>query len=130
MWKLWEGIRLSEIDNAIAYFEISIVIDEEILARENGKMNSNAVRIIESNINSYRIAIQALEEKKQREWVPVSERLPDKSGFYLVQHPKNCDYKGMCTVYFYKGDNKFQGIHDDIEAWQVLPPEHKEASCE
>lgn len=80
-----------------------------------------------NSIESFEFIISVLKEKQQREWISVSERLPEKAGFYLVQYPKICTNKGMSVLYFYKGDEHFQGIHDDIEAWMPLPEPYKEA---
>lgn len=77
------------------------------------------------------LAIQALEERQQGEWIPVSERLPEDYGNYLVftsdndidigtyhpvtYHPRMwsmCDANG-----FYWADNK----NIEVLAWKPLP---------
>lgn len=66
------------------------------------------------------MAIQALE---QTQWIPVSERLPEENGEYLVTR-KSPVYEYVDIVkktnIFCSGD-----IASDIIAWQPLPEPYK-----
>lgn len=65
---------------------------------------------------------------RQEEWIPCSERLPEKSGSYLVttysddisQYISDIDqfiYNGMPNGYWINGD--------DVIAWQPLPEAYR-----
>ncbi len=57
------------------------------------------------------------EKKRQSEWIPVSERLPDVSQRYLVY----TKYDEVMTDFF-MGDEFMQG--DDVIAWMPLPEKY------
>lgn len=77
------------------------------------------------------------EERPQGEWIPVSERLPDKSmpclvavgKFNLTQIAVYSDL--MATIdhkIFYQGDygkNNFQNITEYVNAWMPLPKSYR-----
>lgn len=72
------------------------------------------------------LAIEALKEKRERRWIPVSERLPDIAGEYLVlYHPCYWDNVRAETCV---GIDTFRGKvawakkkHQRVTAWQPLP---------
>lgn len=72
-----------------------------------------------------KIAVKALEEKQQRRWIPVSERLPDESGFYLIQ--QEASFMEYMRVARYSTENqKFRNAevkcyYADVIAWLPLP---------
>lgn len=71
-----------------------------------------------------RIAVKALEnQQKVGEWIPVSERLPDKKGLYLVSHGENYS---VCIEEF-NGIRHFSMIHNYSQpvAWMPLPEPYK-----
>lgn len=67
------------------------------------------------------MAIQALEQTR---WIPVSQKLPDKYGIYLVT--LNNHDTDFCE--FYPNDRTF-GMHGnvcyEVTAWMPLPPSYK-----
>jgi hypothetical protein len=101
--------------------------------------------------STFKLAIQALTEKLEREWIPVSERLPEEyeqsSDVYDIETLAVTDTKYfkssdlvIVTVYDYDKDKTF--VCDDITvdskwcnfesdsfnvlAWQPLPQPYKE----
>ena len=63
------------------------------------------------------MAIKALEQEPKTGWIPVSERLPEKSGQYLVTVKKGYMLLGLWC-----------GIKDDwinVIAWMPLPEPYK-----
>lgn len=68
------------------------------------------------------------EEKPQGDWVPISERLPDKDGYYLVTLRSVEVYELVATVdiakfVFSEKDGCNNGFHkaNTVTAWQELP---------
>lgn len=57
-------------------------------------------------------------ERPQGEWIPISDRLPDNTGRYLVY----TKYDEVMTDYF-EGTSFLQG--EDIIAWQPLPEPYR-----
>lgn len=88
------------------------------------------------------LAIKALEERPQGEWIPVSERLPDDMQKVLVWFEYyrygdyNCMYQTYGFGYFYDGKwssfiNGETGWQDArIIAWMPLPEPYKEDDAE
>ena len=74
------------------------------------------------DMNHY-IAIQALEQQR---WIPVSKRLPEKTGYYLVS-----TIGFEVWISFYDHNSKFWFYERDvfpfskIYAWQGLPASYK-----
>lgn len=66
----------------------------------------------------------------KEEWVPCSERLPEKSGTYFVTVERCSMPNHSMTDYFstLKGDWSREGVHGmKITAWMPLPEPFKEA---
>ena len=64
------------------------------------------------------------ELQKRREadrWIPVSERLPDKNGNYLV-----CLNNGEITTDIFEEEELFMGFWGYMTAWKHLPEPYKE----
>lgn len=62
------------------------------------------------------------------EWIPCSERLPEKTGYYLVQLSRklpNEDYADRVVVLYNEEDKKFMTYERLIIAWQPLPEPYK-----
>ena len=68
------------------------------------------------------LAIKALEES---EWVPVSERLPDKSDWYLATMVGEFGNTHTYSV-FYSTTNKTFEFLEKVTAWKPLPEPYKE----
>ena len=80
------------------------------------------------------LAISALEKQLSSGWIPVSERLPEKSGKYLItiknltgfEIPK--EYVFICDYFHAIKEFMFDTWEDNkIVAWQPLPEPYKEA---
>ena len=89
--------------------------------------------------------ISALEQQLTNGWIPVSERLPEESGHYLVTYhewskgeylPK-FDFTCEKILRFYRGEFRMpvccndkieQDIGREVVAWQPLPEPYKEVS--
>lgn len=82
-----------------------------------------------------------LNERSKSEWIPVSERLPNRNGVYNVTRKLN---EGE-TIYFISDASYFDGQNTwhadtginhgrpyltDIIAWQSLPEPYKEGGAE
>lgn len=59
---------------------------------------------------------------KQEDWIPCSERLPEKDGYYQVTIDLNCDIEKFIAVsQFQKGEWEAIGVI----AWMPLPEPYK-----
>ena len=77
---------------------------------------------------SYELAIKALEEREADRWIPVSERPPKVSGYYLVTRTGNSG-KGYVRRSFYDVSLK-EWDESRVTAWQPLPEAYKESEDE
>ena len=64
--------------------------------------------------------IAELEQERERRWIPVNERLPEKSGFYFL-HICGTDGKKWERVGLFFVDGQFDIINDKVTHWQPLP---------
>ena len=71
----------------------------------------------------FRVKDEIEKMPKLGEWIPVSERLPDKKGLYLVSHGENYS---VCIEEF-NGIRHFSTIHNYSQpiAWMPLPEPYK-----
>jgi hypothetical protein len=79
------------------------------------------------------IAIKELEAR----WIPVSERLPEKSGAYLayIINPSDDECRYIMTCEFFVNDPypwcpDDETASDNVVAWMPLPEEYKTESEE
>ena len=82
-------------------------------------------------------AITALEEKQNRRWIPVSERLPEEQKFYLVTIAKNtgghdieyCFYEFGKRLMIADGKSEENTCWEEevkkVVAWMPLPEPYK-----
>lgn len=59
-----------------------------------------------------------------QQWIPCSERLPDKDGIYLVTHRKFGKLEVTWNI-FYGGEHASWLWNDEIIAWMPLPEPYK-----
>lgn len=69
------------------------------------------------------VAISALKKQEQDRWIPVTERLPEEEGCYLVTI-KNDHERRYSKTAWYSGDGWF--ARQDIIAWRSTPEPYKE----
>lgn len=98
-----------EIEKAIELLKRSTLLDWEFTTEEHDK--------------ALKLAISALEHQLTNGWIPVSDRLPNKEGWYLISIHKNWV---PVTDEFKNGHFMFYA--GMTEAWQPLPEPYKEVS--
>lgn len=69
------------------------------------------------------MATLALKKLEQDRWIPVTERLPEKEGCYLVT-VKNDHERRYSKTAWYSGDGWF--ARQDIIAWRLTPEPYTE----
>lgn len=100
---------------------------EEIWSKYNSRYNDATLYDADETklINRVLSEIQRLIEAQHKvgKWIPVSERLPDKKGLYLVSHGENYS---VCIEEF-NGIRHFSMIHNysQPKAWMPLPEPYK-----
>ena len=81
------------------------------------------------------MAITALREQERNRWIPVTERMPDKEGAYLIfttiyftpDHVDECDHYDGITISGYHPEFGFMGNNGLFaKAWMTLPEPPKE----
>jgi hypothetical protein len=109
-----------------------------------------AIRRIQSHMRNHHIgeyphiyikealdmAIDALREQEGNRWIPVTERMPEKEGSYLIfttvyftpDHVDECDHYDGITISGYHPEYGFMGNGGLFaKAWMPLPEPPKEA---
>ena len=66
------------------------------------------------------------EEMRKSEWIPVTERLPEEKGLYLVSVKNDHNRRYSKTCWFHGGNNWF--ARQDVLAWMPLPEPYREVS--
>ena len=69
------------------------------------------------------VAIKALEEK---EWIPVSERLPEKKGWYEATFISVTGARTVALAFYSDRIEDFAVAVDGVIAWKPLPEPYKE----
>ncbi len=64
----------------------------------------------------HRLVLDLLE---QTEWIPISEKLPEKEGLYLVSVKNDHERRYSKTCWFHGNGNWF--ARQDVIAWMPLP---------
>lgn len=71
---------------------------------------------------------EVLEDQMNDGWIPVEERLPEESGYYLVQLSEklpNEDYSDRVVVLYSEEDKDFMCYSSLIIAWRSLPEPYR-----
>ena len=95
-------------------------IDSFIEEFRNGRdiWSRTTVELAVREIERLRKRIAELEQEQR--WIPVGERLPEKSGFYFL-HMCGSDGKKWERVGLFFVDGQFDVINDKVTHWQHLP---------
>lgn len=88
------------------------------------------IKALRYDRNQYEKGFKDGAEQKAK-WIPVSERLPEESGLYLVTLEYKEHGKGVTTLWYHgKQYGEFGWdlhVADVVIAWQPLPEPYKEA---
>ena len=119
------------------------LIDEKV---DSGKLVGDGVRgewKAETSLNEvYKSMIEALdmaiEALKRTRWLSVSERLPKKTGWYLITVKGYKGKDGVCEMCYRKPENYWTGSDitrkildsNEVTAWMPLPEPYKAESKE
>ena len=61
------------------------------------------------------------------DWIPVTERLPDEMGMYLVTLDYQEKGKGVVSLWFHNDEIGWnRGWNENVTAWMPLPKPYKE----
>ncbi|MDD3253930.1 MAG: DUF551 domain-containing protein [Lachnospiraceae bacterium] len=55
-------------------------------------------------------------------WIPVEERFPDKTGWYLVTY---CNGQNVDMAHYYYDSARWGGNVNDVSAWMPLPEPYR-----
>ena len=65
------------------------------------------------------------------EWIPVTERLPDEMGMYLVTLDYQEKGKGVVSLWFHNDEIGWnRGWNENVTAWMPLPKPYKAGESE
>lgn len=85
---------------------------------------------IEQILSAYDMAISALREQEERRWIPVKERLPAESGYYLVAYRDKFSGNKLISIDFYTKCVAGEWWENDFGrtaiCWMPLPEPPKE----
>ena len=77
-------------------------------------------------LQALHLAIEALSAEAVQGWIPISERLPEKDGWYLVTVQ---GYETVTDVSLYSADGSAWGdvsTKQKVTAWMPLPKPYRE----
>ena len=98
-----------------------MTIEEQIMKLQTYKM-------YEGEDTVYVERDDVLKVLAQTRWIPVSERLPEEDGMYLISTCMNC----IDTCLFYKDDEEYLWVdyEESVIAWMPLPQPYEAESEE
>lgn len=111
-----------------------ILEEIEELKRNQDSKNQDFVTGYISALSTVEGVIAGLDEAKDINvpsndgWIPVEERLPEKTDYYLVQLSRklpNEDYSDRVVVLFNGEEKEFECYANLIIAWRPLPEQYK-----
>lgn len=116
------------------------ICNYEIKIQENYKLKPNELNAFLDGLNRKQIAVMECISKQPRveEWIPCSERLPEKDGVYIVDDRAfnspwvhtagfKVSSKAWCENHGVYYDDKYGRYEDGrVIAWQPLPEPWKE----
>lgn len=92
-----------------------------IFACEKAGLSKAAVKTVEDALD---LAISALEKQEQDRWIPVTERLPEKDGCYLVSVKNDHERRYSKTAWF--DNDSWTMVRQKVLAWRPLPEPYTE----
>ena len=107
------GMLYDLIDNAP-----TVAVDEEI-ERQREEFYQSSKKLFDT-------ARMLGVERPQGEWIPVSERLPEYSGLYLISIDDLVTVANFTGTYF----SNRGGVRVVVDAWQPLPEPYKKGGAE
>lgn len=115
---------LEEIDKKADYYE----------CEEQGREHIRMVDMVdvEEIIRSHMDVGKDINVPSKDGWIPVEERLPEKTDYYLVQLSRklpNEDYSDRVVVLFNGEEKEFECYANLINAWQPLPKPYRPDPC-
>jgi hypothetical protein len=112
-----------EIEKAICVMGILKYLLIDVLGNKNNEKEFDV---------AFDVAIEMLEKQLANGWMPVSERLPEDDGNYLVTMKHKEFNQTKVTSMDFNGeflfDDYFEKAWWEVTAWQPLPEPYKEVS--
>ena len=107
-------MKISEHANYLLNEFGRLQFDYAAYCKPNGESLRNEAR---NNLETYIAELEA-----ERRWIPVSERLPERDGFYLVLENVNqvAGYYHWCKVFGWNTDGGRTNIQS-VTHWMPLP---------
>lgn len=116
---------------------------KELEKRKQTHKDGLVLEVSQRNIDEIRVRVSEMERVEEiirshmdevndanvpSNWIPCSERLPEETGYYLVQLSKklpNEDYADRVVVLYNAEEKEFMCYEKLIKAWQPLPEPYK-----
>jgi hypothetical protein len=100
----------------------------EIISESGIDKNEHTNRVLRAIING----VETMPPINPQKWIPVSERLPEHSGNYLVTIADSNYENGQVfkISWFYPSDNRWSFKNANVLAWMPLPEPYKAESEE
>ena len=90
-------------------------------------INENAIFENEYNLTASRIKKAVEDLPSTVDWIPVTERLPDEMGMYLVTLDYGVGARCVASLYFHNDKIGWERSFDkEVKAWMPLPKPYKE----
>ena len=120
---------MQELEKILEEIEQRKARAEKLIVKPpHDKLDQVANDTAEAFIEAYKECQDIIRNHMNDGWVPVWERLPQESGFYLVQLSKklpNEDYSDRVVVLYSGEDKKFMCYSRLIVAWHPLPNSYR-----
>lgn len=87
-----------------------------------------AYEVVKEIIRSHMDEAKDINVPSNDDWIPVEERLPEETGYYLAQLSRklpNEDYSDRVVVLFNGEEKEFMCYAKLIIAWQPLPEQYR-----
>ena len=104
------------------YIEREALLEDIQAAVENGGMGS----MVAGALKRYVTRVPAADVAPVQKWIPVTERLPEEEGLYLVAVVNDHERRYSKTAWYHGHGNWF--LHQKVTNWMPLPEPPKEES--